>query len=154
MQAPHIKILLTKTKLHVFFYVSIKYLKYYVVNFIAFTIESLTSGILYYRMQVGLRAYNHPPSCPVSLHVLIPGNLSVLSSTKIIYTLKYSLHYFTKLLQLTDVVCMDATLKNSCTISLCNLNTTYHFLGRRQTARYVNYSNSQFKSTPLFSYCS
>jgi hypothetical protein len=43
---------------------------------------------------------------------------------------------------------MGASLKNPCTITLCNLNTTYHFLGRRQTARYVNYSNSQFKSTP------
>jgi hypothetical protein len=35
---------------------------------------------------------------------------------------------------------MDATLKNPCTLSLFNLNTTYHFLGRRQTACYVNYS--------------
>jgi hypothetical protein len=43
MQAPHIKIFLTKAKLHVFYYVGIKYLKY-VVNFIAFTIEPLTSG--------------------------------------------------------------------------------------------------------------
>jgi hypothetical protein len=49
---------------------------------------------------------------------------------------------------------MDASLKNPCTISLCNLNTTYHFLGKRQTARCVNYSNSQFKSTPHYSYCS
>jgi hypothetical protein len=49
---------------------------------------------------------------------------------------------------------MDAKLKNPRTISLCNLNTTYHFPGRRQTACYVNYSNSQFKSTPLYSYCS
>jgi hypothetical protein len=46
---------------------------------------------------------------------------------------------------------MDGSLENSCTISLCNLNTTYHLLGRRQTARYVNGSNLQFKSTPLYS---
>ena len=32
------KILLTKAKLHVFYYVGIKNLKYCVVNFIAFTI--------------------------------------------------------------------------------------------------------------------
>jgi len=38
MQAPHIKILPTKAKLHVLYYVGIKNLKYYVVNFIAFTI--------------------------------------------------------------------------------------------------------------------
>jgi hypothetical protein len=29
-------------------------------------------------------AYNHPPSSSVSLHVLVPRSLSVLSSTKII----------------------------------------------------------------------
>jgi hypothetical protein len=40
-------------------------------------------------------------------------------------------------------------VEKSYTISLCNLNTTYHFLGRRQTARYVNYSKSHFKSTPF-----
>jgi hypothetical protein len=44
--------------------------------------------------------------------------------------------------------------KNPCTVGLCNLNTTYHFLGKRQTARYFNYSNSQFKSTPFILYCS
>jgi hypothetical protein len=31
-------------------------------------------------------------------------------------------------------------VENPCTISLYNLNTTYHFLGRRQTDRCVNYS--------------
>jgi hypothetical protein len=35
-----------------------------------------------------------------------------------------------------------------------NMNRTYHFLGIKQPARCVNYSNSQFKSTPLYSYCS
>jgi len=38
MQAPHIKILLTKAKLRVFYYVGVKNRKYYVVNFIAFAI--------------------------------------------------------------------------------------------------------------------
>jgi len=38
MQAPHIKMLLTKAKLRVFYYVGVKNLKYYVVNFIALTI--------------------------------------------------------------------------------------------------------------------
>jgi hypothetical protein len=57
MQVPHIKILLTKAKLHVFYYVDIiKNLKYYVVIFIAFTTYPLTLAILYYRMQVGLKA--------------------------------------------------------------------------------------------------
>jgi hypothetical protein len=49
---------------------------------------------------------------------------------------------------------MDVTLKHPRTVSLCNFNTTYHFLGSRQTARYVNYWNLQFKSTPLYSYSS
>jgi hypothetical protein len=49
---------------------------------------------------------------------------------------------------------MDATLKNPRTVGLCNLNTTYHFLGSRQTAGYGNCSNWQFKYTPLYSYCS
>jgi hypothetical protein len=40
------------------------------------------------------------------------------------------------------------------TNSLCKLNTTYHFLGRRETTHYVMYSILQFKSTPLYSYCS
>jgi hypothetical protein len=38
--------------------------------------------------------------------------------------------------------------------SLSDMNTTYHFLGRKQTARYFNYTNSQFISNPLHSYCS
>jgi hypothetical protein len=38
MQTPHVLILLTKVKLHVFCSVGIKNLKYYIVNFIVFTI--------------------------------------------------------------------------------------------------------------------
>jgi hypothetical protein len=48
-------------------------------------------------------------------HVLIPRNLSVLSSTKtisyIIIHHKYSLYCITEILQFTDVVCTDVTLK-------------------------------------------
>jgi hypothetical protein len=49
---------------------------------------------------------------------------------------------------------MDVLFINPRTVILCSLNPTYHFLGRRHTARYVNHSNPQFKSTPLYSYCS
>jgi hypothetical protein len=53
------------------------------------------------------QCYNHSPSSSVGSHVLIPRNLSVLSSTKIISYInlhfKYSLSYFTKLLRFTDV---------------------------------------------------
>jgi hypothetical protein len=48
----------------------------------------------------------------------------------------------------------ECDIETLCTISLCNLNTTYHFLGRRQTSYFLKFSNSQFKSTPIYSYCS
>jgi hypothetical protein len=40
-------------------------------------------------------------------------------------------------------------VENPCTISLYNLNTTFHFLGRRQTARYVNYSKLAVQIPPF-----
>jgi hypothetical protein len=40
-------------------------------------------------------------------------------------------------------------VENPCTISLYNLNTTYHFLGSRQTARYVNYSKLTVQTPPF-----
>jgi hypothetical protein len=46
-------------------------------------------------------------------------------------------------------VLIDATLKNPCTISLYNLNTTYHFLSRRQTGCYVNYSKLAVQIPPF-----
>jgi hypothetical protein len=98
------------------------------------------------------KRYNHSSSCPVGSHVLIPSNLSVLSSTKLIseITLHFKLFFvlFHQAITIYRCLLMDTSLKNPCSIGLCNLNTTYHFLGRRQTARYVNYSNSQFKFTP------
>jgi hypothetical protein len=55
--------------------------------------------------------------------------------------------FYHNIITVYDCLLMDVSLKIPCIISLCNLNTTYHFLGRRQTARYVKYLNSQFKST-------
>jgi hypothetical protein len=59
--------------------------------------------------------YNHQPSSSVGLYVLVPRNLTVLSSTQIISKTiihhKISLHYITEILQFTDAVCMDVTLK-------------------------------------------
>jgi hypothetical protein len=40
-------------------------------------------------------------------------------------------------------------VKNPRTISLYNLNTTYHFLGTRQTACYVNYSKLTVQIPPF-----
>jgi hypothetical protein len=97
------------------------------------------------------QGYNHPASSSVDLHVLILRNLSVLSSANIISQITLHLKIFFVLFHQAITVYrflfMDAKLKIPCTVSLCNLNTTYHFLGRRMTARYINYSNSQFKST-------
>jgi hypothetical protein len=84
-------------------------------------------------------SYNHPPSSSVGSHVLIPRNLNILSSTKIISLI--TLHFkifvvlFHQAITVYKSLLVDATLKNTCTISLCNFNTTYHFLGRTQTAR-------------------
>jgi hypothetical protein len=44
---------------------------------------------------------------------------------------------------------IDVMLKNPCTISLYNLNMTYHVLGRSQTARYVNYSKLAVEISPF-----
>jgi hypothetical protein len=41
-------------------------------------------------------------------------------------------------------------VETPCTISLDNFDTTYHFLGRRQNARYVNYSNLTVQMPPFF----
>jgi hypothetical protein len=94
--------------------------------------------------------YNHPPSSSVGLHALLSGNLSVRSSTKIISKTivhhKCSLYYFTKLFQFADLVCVDASLRNPCTVSLSNLNMTYHFLVIRQTAAKV--TNQTHSSNP------
>jgi hypothetical protein len=101
---------------------------------------------------------NQPPSSSVGSHVvlILESKSSKQHEDNFInnYTPQIFLYFITKILQFTYVACMDATLKYPCSISLRNLNTTYHFLGRRQTACYVNYSNSQFTSTPFYYYCS
>jgi hypothetical protein len=50
---------------------------------------------------------------------------------------KYSLYCITKILQFTNVYLHGCAVENLCTISLCNLNTTSHILGKQQTASYI-----------------
>jgi hypothetical protein len=50
-----------------------------------------------------------------------------------------SLRFIYLCIKIYRCLLMDAALKNPCTINPYNLNTTYHFLGRRQSACYVNY---------------
>jgi hypothetical protein len=60
--------------------------------------------------------------------------------------------FFILFYQCISLQCLltDAMLKNPCSISLYNLNTTYHFLGRRHTGCYVNYSIGSSNTPPSF----